>query len=480
MIYATDYGAAFDGTTDDTAAIQAAIDAAHSLAEPLILPGRTAVISAALDLRGRVVEIYGTINKTELRAATRGMTMVNAEEADDIDVIYSPFLVQGVTFNGGSLAAYGMRIRYRHHSELRNLLFAFCTEANVWEKDTWISRRVNCRSIDSKVGWQLEGSNFDSAFYNCYIAGCTHTQWLINNNGTLLNGNNSLLLSNCGATDAVGSGMEVNGQVAVNLQSCYWGENCDGPTVVNRGGAVVFEGGTVSFGWKPSSYLVLPIGGEMILQASCQINGQDYGSIDRLTYLTTPQIAAGNGSLRLDDVKGYMVTGGDQKLAGDPIGYGAQRQVLVPRLGRQFEPVANNVAISAINPAPNAIRVTCNSIGGGNPIIGVSAPLSLDYRVGEPFYLLMVYRSSKPLQIRIDAAPLGAPIAFLSFPPAAEFAATHIKVDAPIPAAQPGAVFEILMPNADAEDFVEIHECFLTDSTMAKKGLATVNRLVKC
>ena len=60
----------------------------------------------------------------------------------------------------------------------------------------------------------------------------------------------------------------------------------------------------------------------------------------------------------------------------------------MPRLGRQFQPIAHNVAIDAINPTPNSIRVSCNSVGGGNPIIGVYAPLSLDYRVGEPFYLL--------------------------------------------------------------------------------------------
>ena len=66
------------------------------------------------------------------------------------------------------------------------------------------------------------------------------TQWLINNSGSLYNGNNSLLISNCGATDAVGSAMEVNGHMVVNLQSSYWGENCGRPTVVNNGGTVVF------------------------------------------------------------------------------------------------------------------------------------------------------------------------------------------------------------------------------------------------
>jgi hypothetical protein len=478
MIYARDYGAAFDGVSDDTAALQTAINAAQTLGEPLILPSGTALISRALELRGYTVQIHGTMGRTELRALSRGMTMINVEENDD--VIYSPLLIEGVHLNGDSRARYGMRIRYRHHTELRNMLFSRCTDANVWERDTWISRRVNCRSVDSKVGWQLEGSNFDSSFYNCYNAGCTHTQWLINNSGSLYNGNNSLLFSNCGATDAVGSAMEVNGHVVVNLQSCYWGENCDGPTVVNNGGTVVFEGGTVSYGWKPSSYLVLPIGGETILEASCQINGQDFGTIDRLTSLTAAQIAAGSGTLRLDDVKGYMITGGEQILGGDPIGYGTQRQVLVPRLGRQFTPVTHNTAVTTTNPTPNAIRVTCDSVLGGNAILGVSAPLSLDYRVGEPAYLVLVYQSSKPLQVRIDSAVLGAPVAMLSFPPATNTIVTHIKLDSVMPAAPAGAVFEILMPNAEARGFLELRECFLTDSTMAKKGVATVHRIVKC
>jgi len=68
----------------------------------------------------------------------------------------------------------------------------------------------------------------------------------------------------------------------------------------------------------------------------------------------------------------------------------------------------------------------------------------------------------------------------LSFPPASTVVATHVKVDAPIPAAPAGAVFEILMPGAGANDFVEVVECYLADSTMAKKGVATVNRIVKC
>ena len=135
--------------------------------------------------------------------------------------------------------------------------------------------------------------------------------------------------------------------------------------------------------------------------------------------------------------------------------------------------------MTTTNPTPNAIRITCDSVLGGNPIIGINAPLSPNYRIGEPLYLLLVYQSSKPLQVRIDAAPLGAPVAMLSFPPATNTVVTHVKVDTLIPGAPAGSVFEILMPGAGAKDFLEVQECYLTDSTMAKKGLATVNRIVK-
>ena len=478
MIYATGYGAKFDGRSDDTAAIQNAIDNAHALSEPLTLPGGTALISRALDLRGRNVEIYGTMGRTQIVALTPGMTMIYVEEG--LDTIYSPFIIDGVTLNGYGRAAWGMRIRYRHHTLLRNMVIHSCTEANVWEQDTWISRRENIRSLDSKVGWQIEGSNFDSGWHNVYIAGCTRTQWLLNNNGSLLNGSNSLLLVNCGATDATGSAIEVNGHVVVNLQSCYFGENCDGPTVVNNGGTVTFEGGTLSYGWKPSSFLAVPIFGEVVLTDGCQINGQDNGSVNRLTSLTEKQVAAGSGTLRLEDAKGYMITGGEQVLAGDPIGFGAQRQVFVPRLGRQYYPIANNTTVTSGNPKPNSLGVTCTGVVGGNPIIGMYAPLSLDYRFNEHFYLLLVYRSTKQLQVRIDASPLGALISLLCFPPATYTTFTQIKLDNIIPAAPTGAVFEILMPNAAPGDTLELDKCYLADSTMAKKGVATVNRIVKC
>ncbi|HTH29389.1 MAG TPA: glycosyl hydrolase family 28-related protein [Sphingobium sp.] len=478
MLDATDFGAKFDGVTDDSAALQAAIDAASAQGEALSLPGGVSIINTALNLKGRYVSIYGVSDKTEIRAGSAGMTMFDVEEVND--VLYSPFILSDMIINADFKASFCMRIRYRHHSELNGIFFTNATNANVWEKDTWISRRYNCRSVDAPIGWQLEGSNFDSAFYGCYIAGCTNTQWLINNNGSLFNGNNSLLFSNCGATDATGRGVVVAEGINAQFVACYFGENCDGPTIVNNGGMVVFDGGTISYGWKPTSFMVLPIKGETIFTSAAQINGQDYGSIDRLSHLTPAQIAAGSGTFRFDDAKLFIITGGDQIVEGDPLGFGAQRQVFVPRLGRQFQPATNDVSVSVNSPDPRAKLVTCTGVTGPNPILGLYAPLSLDYRFNERMYLVLVYRSSKPLQARVDAELFGAPVAFLSLPPAAPDTRTHIKLDNPLGPANPGAVFSLLMPNAAPGDFLELYECYLADSTMAAKGLATANRLFKC
>lgn len=479
MFYAQDFGAVFDGVTDDSAALQRAIDQAAIDGVALVLPGRAALIKTALDLKGRNIEIYGVMNKTVINAGTLGMTMIDIEE--DEDVVYSPYILDGITLDAKGLANYCVRVRFRHHCEMRGMYFIGAAIANVWEQDTWISRHYNCRTANGSIGWQLEGSNFDSVYIGCYAVGCTDKLWFIKNNGSLLNGNNSLRMINCSATDAVGVGIYVaEPGITINWESCYVGENLENTTVVNLGGAVYFNGGTISHGYTPQSYLAQPIGGEIVLQEGAQINGQIYGSIALLSKLTPQQITAGAGTIRLDDVKGYVLPGGDQIIIGDALGYGERRDVLVPRLGRLFTPVANNIAVQTSNPEPNSIRVQCTAVSGPTPILGVSAPMKTDYRVGEPGYLVMVYRSSRSLQIRLDAAVLGAPFAILSFPPASETVATHVKIDAILPAITAGSVLEVLMPGTAVGDFLEIRECFLTDSTMSAKGSATLNRLFKC
>lgn len=68
VLFATDYGAAFDGTTDDSAALQSAIDAAVSASKPLLLPPGTSIINATLNITAPLTILGSGRDETILKA----------------------------------------------------------------------------------------------------------------------------------------------------------------------------------------------------------------------------------------------------------------------------------------------------------------------------------------------------------------------------------------------------------------------------
>lgn len=81
-----DYGAVGDGVTDDTAAIQRALDAAESLKSGVYVPGGTYAISAPLQLYGKVT----------LRGVGKGSTLKMAANVSNSDMIHCGDGTQGV------------------------------------------------------------------------------------------------------------------------------------------------------------------------------------------------------------------------------------------------------------------------------------------------------------------------------------------------------------------------------------------------
>ena len=71
-IYASDYGATFDGTTNDASALQAAIDDAVTLGKPLFLEPGTAMVGTPLSIAAPVT-ILGSGREESILKATNGL-----------------------------------------------------------------------------------------------------------------------------------------------------------------------------------------------------------------------------------------------------------------------------------------------------------------------------------------------------------------------------------------------------------------------
>lgn len=110
-----DYGAVGDGVADDTAAIQATIDAATAGAA-VLFPAGVYSVSAPIRLRGGLSylgEGIGTASGTVIRQATganiqgaagRSGLLVSDAFADDAETCSNPLLVQGLCLDGNAAA----------------------------------------------------------------------------------------------------------------------------------------------------------------------------------------------------------------------------------------------------------------------------------------------------------------------------------------------------------------------------------------
>lgn len=251
-IRAEAYGAFFDGVTDDTDALKRAISAAGAVYNGVLeLPAGIAIISGTLDLRGQYITIRGAgYAKTKLLARGALTIMLDAGDGWDdqegtSDVIYSPLVLDGFTIDGNNsivapvgTAETGVRISHRHNSVFSNLVVQNCA-TGVLERDTWLSRRYNCRSESCGVGWHLLGSNHASIFEGCSFNGASHTHLLIDSQGTAIDGNQALTFQTCDVefsrAGSTARGVVIAEGALARFEGCYLGENVTGPILTNSG-----------------------------------------------------------------------------------------------------------------------------------------------------------------------------------------------------------------------------------------------------
>ena len=455
------FGAKFDGVSDDSAALQRAVDTAHQQRQPLLLPGGVAILNLPLDLRGRNVTIIGAgITATLLRAGRRLPVLIDVEETTDR--IVSAFALMRLTLDGAHLVNRNMAIRYRHHSYLSEVN-SISARVGFWEKDCWLARRFGCRSGDNAIGWHLVGSNHSSLWEACTITACSETHLKIGNEGSAPDGNAALLFRGCDIEFGKGHGIDIAVAANVVFDSCYIGENIGGDVIRNQG-FVQLRSGTFFFGGG-AGVGVRPLAGRATLNG-VTINGQA-GGIGTLVNLTEAEATApaGHGKVAIVDANANLPVGGAPILRGDPLTR-VPMVTFAPRLGRDWKAWASGATLnSRVNPPdlPDGRSVTCTGLTGEAPRIGLRAALTeARWRQSLPVYLVCVYSASAPVELALRSAANGTtrPIATL---PASPTRATYVNVTTMLPVDGYGEVQASVQASPGAS--LSLQELTLADGT---------------
>lgn len=425
MAHASAFGARFDGTTDDSAALQRAVDAAAARGQMLILPSGTALLSRPLDLRYRNLAIRGQVmDGTKLRAARPMAALIDA--AAERDQIISPLILSDFSLEGAGLATTCLSLAHRHHSVLANL-YITGAKIGVLERATWLSRRSNCRVSDHQVGWRLAGENNSSHWQGCTFTNCTDTHLDI---GSDAGGNVALLFENCDVEFGGGAGVSVTAGAEAAFSSCYLGEGLGGDTLRNAGLTRV-SGGAFFFGGTRAVRGLRSLPGGDARFSGVQLNGGEFGGLAQLLEAADPTRP---GRVVFTDVKAALQAGGNPIARGDLIGAATLRN-FVSRLGRDWVATATNAEIvDRIDPVfPNSRTVACRTAAGRGALFGLAGRLTgTDWREGEPLMLLIAYSASRPVHVRLSRGAHGAaPVREIGTLPPSPVPATYIKIDVP-------------------------------------------------
>jgi len=438
---AREFGAKFDGVSDDSEALQRAIDAAHEQRRALCLPGGTAILGRSLDLKRRDVAIIGEgMTATALRAGRALPMLIDVEETEDR--IVSPFALMRLTLDGAKITERNLAVRYRHHSWLFELQ-SISADVGVWERDCWLSRRYGCRVVDHRMGWHLVGANHSSLFEACTITACREGHLLIGNQGSAPDGNAALVFRNCDIEFGEGHAVEVAVAGNALFEGCYLGENIGGDVLRNQG-FVLVRGGAFFFGGG-SGVGIRPLAGMANLE-HVSINAQA-GGIATLVNLASAEAAVPHGQVSITDANANLPVGGEPVLQGDPLARVAM-PVFAPRLGRDWQGWRQDATIReerSPGGLPDGREVTCSGAAGPGAQFGLRAALSASrWREALPIYLACVYRSSAPFELRLRAPNMDAAHSMIIVP-ASPSRATYVNVSIMAPA-NPFTTIEAVMP----------------------------------
>jgi hypothetical protein len=470
-----DYGADPTGAADSTAAIQAAVNTNQTV----WIPAGTYSVTT-IDLKGKYPTIIGeSMVATIIKARSSVAKMFDAYESTDVQV--APLLISNLTIDGDSVVTNSaISMRYRHFSKIDTCVIKNVDASNasgIYAIDCWLNTFTNCRITNCFNGMTWAGSNHRSTANSCSFTACSNAGINCDSAGTALDGNDALVFNNCDVEFGTGLGAYLNVTSAA-FYGCYMGENLNGPSFFVDNGNILVSSGIVFFGHTTNSYAVTG-GGGFVEFNKCQVAGQTFGSLSVL-------MAGGlKNYYKWTDCSMGITIGGNPVLSGDLLDYGSPAIVFAQRLGKNYTGTNNNTTITNVLAGDNGRRVTCASVTGATPVIGLQCSLinNSQWTDGQPLYLVLVYKASTvgTLEVKLSGSSFGgAPSLLLGAPTNATSVATLIKLD--INASNAAyTILEFLAVNCAANDYIEIQECFLADNRMLQSSLGSaITNLYKC
>lgn len=460
------FGIKGDNSTVNTAAISAA---AAVSTEIVFGPG--VFLTGEIDLRGKYITLTGAgQTHTTLKASGAFTDLINAFETSDVQV--SPFVLRAMTIDGNNTTSNGVRLRWRHHAVLEDLIVRNCVN-NILELDSWLVVHRNVRSTDCTNALWLLGANHNSLFERCSFIGASEYQIKIESNGTVPDGNHGLCFNACDVEFGSGGGIYIDA-TSVNFNSGYLGENISGPIFTVVGGVVSVNGGTLFFGHTTNSYGVAGTGGRVIFNGA-SLSNQSL-NLDRL-------VSSNGVKASFINVDGNTAVGGDTALLGDALDYGPAAKVFAPRYGKNYTKVEYNNTISETTSGKSK-TFTVASVTGSPSILTVNANL-IDrdqWMDGEGAYLVVVYSSNAIFRARLAGGIVGtAPLKILGdLPSTGGVTKTYVKLDGTLDGAAYN-ILELYNDNAVSGTYITLHEVFLSDNAMLNKtGSSSFSKLHKC
>lgn len=389
-----DFGAKGDGVTNDTTAVQDAINHGGCI----WAKAGTYIISSVSFIGKSVILIGDGEDKTIFKATGTGV-MFDVQETSDQALL--PLALMSMKLDGSGTATAGIKLRYRHQTVLQNVTITNVLGDALNELDSWNNTRNSVTLRDCTNGLVLQGANNNSQYNGLSLSGHSQYQIKILNGGTVAGGSTGLSFNRCDAAYAPGFGVYVNTHGVVRFNDCYIGEQIQGTVFDMASGMVVMNGGFGYFGTTATSYLGNLQGGKLYFQ-NVSITGGASATVSNMFY----KQPTWTGHAYVEDSPCFITVASPQVMVGDVLDYGRVFDCFAPKLGRLYTPFTLN-GTNTSSSTENEITVTCSTVTGSPCIMEVKAQVTEGWLRGQAGSFIVIYSSQKDLTVRLTNGSVG-------------------------------------------------------------------------